>query len=207
MIIPPGRSGVAFSDGEHGDLRSDHSARARFSRGLGIPAHWATVTQVHGRDVGRADHPGDLGEADAIWTTTQSLPLAVFTADCFGVVIGADRAVGIAHAGWRGTEAGVAANLRSTMEEGGHDPRWAAIGPGIRECCFEVGPEVAERFSGYASHTDWGSLSVDLISALRSQLNGLELWISNGCTYHGSGWFSHRRSRAEERMATVGWLP
>lgn len=206
MIQPPGWDGVAFSDDSDGDLRGDERARHAAARALGIEGRWATVRQVHGNDVRRVSQAGDAGEADALWTTTTRLPLAVFTADCYGVVLGASGSVGVAHAGWRGAAGGVVTNLISAMTAAGHPPRRAAIGPGIGPCCFEVGAEVAERFPTWVTTTSWGSTSVDLAAAVRSQLEGLEIWASDRCTVHDDGWFSHRGSGTSERMATIGWL-
>jgi YfiH family protein len=88
---------------------------------------------------------------DGIITNTPGLVLAVQTADCLPVILAGlkRKAVGVFHAGWRGT-------LRRIVEKGvgemrrnfGCDPKHlqAAIGPGIRKCCFEVGPEVRVQF-------------------------------------------------------------
>lgn len=206
MIRPPGTDGVAFSERADGDLRGDTDARAAFSARLAIPDSWATAHQVHGNDVALARRGGDVGEADALWTTRTGLPVAVFTADCFGVVLHADGAVGVAHAGWRGTAAGVVAALRGEMTRAGHPPQRAAIGPGIGACCFEVGPEVAARFPGDTGQTSWATISVDLVTSLRRQLGGVETWASGACTLHDDRWFSHRRDATPKRLASVGWL-
>jgi hypothetical protein len=77
--------------------------------------------------------------------------LAVQTADCLPIIL-ADRkrhAIGVFHAGWRGTvkriaETGVG-EMRKYFKS---DPRnlVAAIGPGVRGCCYEVGEEVRTKF-------------------------------------------------------------
>lgn len=207
MISPPGRQGVAFSEGSDGDLRGDSAARSRLSRSLGITEDWATVRQVHGRELIRVETPGDAGEADGLWTSERGLPLAVFTADCHGVVLHASDAVGVAHAGWRGVDAGVVGRLRSEMADAGHEPHLAEIGPGIGPCCFEVGPEVAGRFPATSAITTWGTTSVDLGLAVKSQLEGTDVWAVGSCTMHEAGWFSHRQDGTPWRLATVGWLP
>lgn len=207
MIRPPGWSGAAFSERSDGDMRADPGARASMSALLGIDDRWAEVTQVHGGEVLMVDAPGIAGEADGLWTTQPGLPLAVFTADCFGVVVRADDAVGVAHAGWRGAASGVVATLAGSMESAGHAPTRAAVGPGIRPCCFEVGPEVVEHLgSRHAAQTTWGTTSVDLPAALEHQATGLEIWFSGACTRHEQGWFSHREDGTSERLASIGWL-
>ena len=82
MIRPPQLHGAAFSEATDGDIRNDLNARASLSEALGVSDSWATVHQVHGRDVVRATVSGDAGNADAVWTTDPGLPVAVFTADC-----------------------------------------------------------------------------------------------------------------------------
>ena len=58
------------------------------------------------------------------------------------------RVCGSAHAGWRGTVAGVAPRVVARMGELGARPAdvRVALGPSIGPCCFEVGPEVVEAF-------------------------------------------------------------
>jgi len=206
MIRPPGFIGVAFSERSDGDIRNHVAARGALASRLEVSEAWAEVSQVHGDHVVRVTAPGNRGEADALWTTEPGLPLAIFTADCFGVALVADDAVGVAHAGWRGAVSGVVPRLREEMSASGHDPRRAAVGPGIGSCCFEVGPEVAELFTDRAAVTSWGTTSVDLPAVLAGQLDGLETWKADGCTRHDPGWFSHRADGTSERLASIVWL-
>lgn len=206
MMRPPRWDGVVFSQGEDGDLKNDHSARDRLARKLGLTEAWAVVHQVHGNHVIRVSEGGDHGAGDALWSSEPRLPLAVFTADCFGVALLAETAVGVAHVGWRGADLGVARALRQEMAAGGHEPHMAAVGPGIRSCCFEVGTEVAERFPGHVTTTSWGTTSVDLPAVISAELDGLETWHAPACTRHEEGWHSHRRDATTRRMATLAWL-
>lgn len=210
MILAPvptrSGGGVAFSDASDGDVRGDAARRTDLARRLGISDRWATLTQVHGSNVVEVDRPGDQGEADAMFTSVGALPLAIFTADCAGVVVQAPGAVGVAHAGWRGAASGVVAALVSGMQAAGFHPVSAAIGPSLGSCCLEVGPEVSDRFDGFTARTSWGSESIDLVQAISSQLGGLNVWVADRCTLHEPGWFSHRRDRSLARMATIAWL-
>lgn len=207
MIRPPGLDGVAYSEKTDGDIGGDMTARTAVAGSLGISSDWAYVNQVHGSEVARVSASGVAGDADALWTTEEGLPLAIFTADCLGVVLHARGAVGVAHAGWRGAAAGVVTRLRGDMTASGHGPGWAAVGPGIGPCCFEVGSEVAAEFQGHVHQTTWGTTSVDLPAAVAGQLQGLEIWRSESCTLHEDRWLSHRENATPQRMATVGWLP
>jgi polyphenol oxidase len=195
MITPA--DGVAFTTAADGDMRRDQRARER----LGF-AEWATVRQVHGASVVDVHGGGDHGEADGLFTTEVGLSLAVFTADCLGVVIHGPGRVAVVHAGWRGVDMGAVANAVARVG----DVHSAHIGPHIRPCCFEVGPEVSARFAGHLGRTRAGTTSVDLASAVASQLP-VEPQIIDLCTRCGDDTFSHRRDGTQERLAAVGWVP
>jgi YfiH family protein len=98
-----------------------------------------------------AQPPAQPLAGDGLITDTPGVALAVLAADCLPVIVvdKRRRAIGVFHAGWRGTvkrivEKGVGAMRRHF----GSDPNdlVAAIGPGIRGCCYEVGEEVRTRF-------------------------------------------------------------
>lgn len=204
MIRGPRPEGVAFTEGSDGDM-ADAAARKAVSEQLGIDPLWASVAQVHGANVLRVDQGGKHGEADAVWTSEPGLPVAILTADCFGVVLVADGAVGVAHGGWRGLQGGVVGKLRVQMDDAGFSPAFAAVGPGIGACCFEVGTEVARLFDGHTATTAWGAESVNLAGVVEEQLVGIEKWFVDSCTYSDEGWFSHRRDRSKERLAALAW--
>ncbi|MBZ5631957.1 MAG: peptidoglycan editing factor PgeF [Acidobacteriia bacterium] len=114
-------------------------------------ATMASLKQIHSNISLAAHGPGCAGEGDALLTSEPGVAVSVRTADCFPILL-ADpntRAVAAVHAGWRGTAAGVVrASLTRMRSEFGTDPRnvFAAIGPGIGACCYEVGIEVARQF-------------------------------------------------------------
>ncbi|MGB7554601.1 MAG: peptidoglycan editing factor PgeF [Candidatus Korobacteraceae bacterium] len=95
--------------------------------------------------------PQDPLAGDGVITDTSELVLAVKTADCVPVLL-ADlkrRVVGAFHAGWRGTVARIVEKGVGEMRrQFGSQPRnlRAAIGPSIRRCCYQVGPEVRAEF-------------------------------------------------------------
>ncbi|HLU32185.1 MAG TPA: polyphenol oxidase family protein [Acidimicrobiia bacterium] len=202
---PDAPAGVLFTGPEDGDMRRDAAARRRVSTRHSVPAEWATVSQVHGNQVRLVDAPGLAGEGDALVTTRPGLGVAVFTADCLGVVLVGDGGVGVAHAGWRGLAAGVLEATVETMTEAGIDPRHGSVGPGIGPCCFEVGDEVAERFPDDRAETTWGARSVDLRAAARRRLGGIPVEVDARCTACQGG-PSHRHTGTSARMAAIGWL-
>lgn len=90
-----------------------------------------------------------IPERDGLVTDEPGVVLTIFTADCTPILFydPVRRAVGGAHAGWRGTAAGIAARTVEAMtREFGCDPRniRAAIGPCIGRCCFETDRDVPD---------------------------------------------------------------
>ena len=207
MIRPAGFRGAAFGTMAEGDARSDDAARRAFSRRLGVPAAWAWVTQVHGTRIADVAGPGSWGNADGIVTSKENLPLAVSTADCVPVILEGDEVAAVVHAGWRGTAAGVLEAMVETLSGRGTPPARAAIGPAIGPCCYEVGPEVADRFPGHVERTNWDTTSVDLAGAIASKLEPLEVWRSSECTFTSTDLHSFRRDGTERVQVAVGWLP
>ena len=107
MILPGGFRGAAFGTAAEGDARVDLEARAAFAAAVDVTEAWAFVSQVHGATVIEARRPGNLGEADAIFTTRPGLPVAVGTADCVPIILEGPDVAAVVHAGWRGVVAGV----------------------------------------------------------------------------------------------------
>jgi hypothetical protein len=123
--------------------------------GAELPVAWAK--QVHSARVLVA-REGRCGEGDAL-VGGEGLALSVASADCVPLLIAAGPRVAAVHAGWRGIEAGVipaaVARLVADAEAAGDDAdpaAWSAwIGPAIGPCCYEVGPEVADRVAAASS--------------------------------------------------------
>ncbi len=153
-------TGVFHANNMHekkGDTRENVAEnRRRFLAGLGLdPGGLFVVEQVHGTDILDVDGlvPGQTDdlEYDGLVTTRPGFTLGVTTADCLPVLLAArnGRAVAALHAGWRGLEAGILSRgVEAVCSRAGCDPGdlWAAVGPGIAACCFEIGPEVVEAF-------------------------------------------------------------
>jgi hypothetical protein len=84
-------------------------------------------------------------------TALAGVAVSVRTADCYPILLADERnhAVAAVHAGWRGTAARIAIRTLEEMHRlYGTEAAdvYAAIGPGIGECCYEVGADVARQF-------------------------------------------------------------
>ena len=116
---------------------------------------WPLVTlrQIHSDLIHRVKKPPEEQLAgDGLLTETPGMLLGIGTADCLPIILVdvKKKAVGIFHAGWRGT-------VKRIVEKGiGEMGRYfgtvpgdvkAAIGPGIHGCCYEVGTEVRDQFA------------------------------------------------------------
>lgn len=115
------------------------------------PAQLQATRHVHGTDVWKVGEPlAPDAEFDGLVCDRVGPVLGAFAADCIPIVFAEPdaRVCGAAHAGWRGTVAGVARNVLSRMAELGAKPERVrvALGPSIGPCCFEVGPEVVAEF-------------------------------------------------------------
>ena len=125
------------------------TGRAQPSRGS-----WPLITlrQIHSDLVHSINSiPAEPLHGDGMITSTPGLLLAIQTADCLPVILVDPRhhAVGVFHAGWRGTvqrivEKGVG-EMHRRFGSRGRDLK-AAIGAGIQGCCYQVGEEVRTRF-------------------------------------------------------------
>lgn len=149
-----------------GFTKDDSSAavernRAAFLASLGArtkkrgkSSFWPLVTlrQIHSDLIHCVDAPpSEPLVGDGLITAAPGLLLAIQTADCLPVILvdTKRRAVGVFHAGWRGTvkrivEKGVGEMFRHFGTQA-RDIK-AVIGPGIQGCCYEVGEEVRTKF-------------------------------------------------------------
>jgi YfiH family protein len=129
--------------------------RAAFSRELAAGSDLrplVTLRQVHSDTILFVETPSKSQlVGDGLITSTPGLLLGIQTADCLPIILvdPKHRAIGVFHAGWRGTvkrivEKGVGEMRRHFATRPG-DLK-AAIGPGIHGCCYPVGNEVREQF-------------------------------------------------------------
>lgn len=174
----------------------------------GEQVHGARVVPVTAADRGRGavNHAQAVEGADGLITDSPGVLLAGYFADCVPLLVVDPKGlrVGIGHAGWRGTVDNIAGTLiQSLVDAYGSDPTEVVvwIGPAIGPCCFQVGPEVAERFqqTGLGAYVRRGEgLSIDLPAVNKHLLVAAgvpidHIEVSQVCTAcHTDRFFSHR---------------
>ncbi len=209
-----------FGSSDQSDVVAINRDRAAGALGLGA-GRLVTLNQVHSADVLTLTAPPEgRPAADAMVTATPGLGLGILTADCQPVLFADARAgvIGAAHAGWRGTLAGVLEATLDAMEALGarRADVVAVIGPTISQAAYEVGPEFMDSFlaedPGYGRFFTGGPAGRPLfdlpafgLHRLRSAGVGHAEWIGQ-CTYRDPGRFYSYRRTTHRKEADYGRL-
>jgi YfiH family protein len=114
--------------------------------------HGDNIVHVDKQQQGRGTYTYDtsLPDCDGLVTSLPGVALLTFYADCVPVYLfdPDKRVIGMVHSGWKGTMQRIAEKAVSVMR-GSYASQsgdlWAAIGPGIEGCCFEISPSLAEE--------------------------------------------------------------
>ncbi len=110
------------------------------------------IKQVHkSKIIEISEKTQNLRKADGMTTGEENILLLIKTADCFPVLLSDNTgtAVGALHVGWRSAAGGILQKgINYLCKAYGKTSRniLAAIGPGIRKCCFEVKRDFIEYF-------------------------------------------------------------
>ena len=136
--------------------------------------------------------------ADAVITARKNLLVGVLVADCVPVLLydKEKEVIGAVHAGWRGTAGRILPDTIKMMHEKFCSSPLnisVAIGPSIKQCCYEVGEEVTERVLAATGDGDYffkkdGSCFVDIafankVQALDAGVIPENIWLSGECTF------------------------
>ena len=157
--------------------------------------------------------PKDRNSVDGLITNEKNVTLTTFYADCVPLFFldPERRAIGLAHAGWRGTVAKMGAEMVKAMaREFGSSPKelLAAVGPSIGPCCFEVDAPVYNEFAAlteirpheFIVEKGGGKYIIDLWEANRRILMeagvpSQNIEVAQLCTKCNAQWlWSHRAS-------------
>jgi polyphenol oxidase len=160
------------------------------------------LKQVHGANVCKGN--SEKQEGDALVTNEKHLVLAVSVADCYPMLFhdATNDVIGAAHAGWRGTCAGIGMQTLEKMKNLGAvaDQIQVAIGQGISKKNFEVGDEVIAQFKAKhfpadcfdGNHLDLARCNRHLL--IQGGIPEKNIWIMNRCTFEPE-FFSYRRDK------------
>ncbi len=189
------------------------ASRRAFARAVGIGDEpLTTAGAVHGSMVARVDEPKDVVQGvDALVTNHRGVALFATFADCYPIVLWdpVTRSAGLAHAGWRGTLAGVAkAAVNAMHDEFGTTPEnvRAGIGPGICGRCYEVGADVASQFEPRFLTPSGDRFLLDLAAANLAQLEEAgvsDVHVLGLCTKETDFLPSHRRTPDGTRFGAI----
>lgn len=150
---------MAFNRGDNPDSVTENYRRLCGSVGLDFESLTASAQDHHTfvRKVTKADRgvgiyrPRDMQSVDALITNERGVTLVTYYADCTPLffVDTKNKAIGLAHAGWRGTVGRIGQKVVEKMTaEFGTNPEdlVCAVGPAISKCCYEVDKTCADEF-------------------------------------------------------------
>lgn len=170
--------------------------RRRFCSKLAIEVGSLVISQqIHGNTTtvindshkghGAYGHEDAISSTDGIITESRGVALAVLTADCVPVMVvdPLRKAIGIAHAGWRGALSMIAAKTVLKMRDTfGTEPAdcLVALGPSIGLCCYKAGEDVISQFQRvFGPAICVAKDRLDLQLAVQLQLAGVGVEKSN----------------------------
>lgn len=189
-------------------------------------AHGTNVVKVTAKDCGRGISldKDPLPECDGIITNDPNVTLFTLHADCsaFFVADPIKRAIGLAHAGWRGTYGRIGKNLIDRMVKEydcNASDMFAVVSPCICGDCYEVSEDVADMFVKeydckelIKPHARKGKFYLDIRRAARLQfieagLPKKQIADINSCTFENEDLFySYRRSGRDKTGAMGAFL-
>ena len=182
---------LAFNRGDYPDCVIENYRRICDSIGLDFYSltasaqdHHTFVRRVTSADKGVGIYkPRDMQSVDALITNEPGLTLVTYYADCTPLffVDTKRQAIGLAHAGWRGTVGRIGGKVIAEMTERfGTNPSdlVCAIGPAISKCCYEVDKACADEFykledldnSKFIFPTENNKFMIDLLETNRQIL-------------------------------------
>ncbi len=212
------------------DAESVANNRRNYFKKLSLePSRVVTAEQVHGaeirhvreEDAGRGvfELNGRIPATDGLLTDIQGMVLTTLHADCAPIFYADSehKAIGLAHAGWRGIIAGLPGKMLTEMErEFGSKPHEinVTVGPMICPTHYEVTTELAERFQARFGPQvvlmEGGKPDLDLYAAIVVNLleNGLNpacIPPRPSCTFENPNFASYRRDGPPAR-SMLAWM-
>ncbi|MBW2333001.1 MAG: peptidoglycan editing factor PgeF [Deltaproteobacteria bacterium] len=208
--------------------------RKRLAATIGIPLrHFTIGEQIHSGNVtiiseelrgkGSTNHKEAINATDAMVTNAADICLVVLVADCVPILFfdPIKRAIGVAHAGWKGTLQFIAQKTVRAMEKAfGSSPQDIIVGagPSIGPCCYKVGEDVIsqvetifhtrkecilnESKSGEGYFDLW---KANLTQLLQAGIKRKNIEMARMCTCHKPDvFFSYRHQKGETGRFCAG---
>lgn len=215
---------MAFNRGDNPECVTENYKRICQSAGFDFDSltasaqdHNTLVRAVTSENKGTGIYkPRDLESVDALITNEKGVTLVTYYADCTPLffVDTKQKAIGLAHAGWRGTVGRIGEKVVNKMSElYGTNPAdiVAAIGPAISVCCYEVDKPCADNFyalgdldsSRFVFPKENGKYMIDLLETNRQILvaagiKNENITVSDVCTNCNSELlWSHRATKGK----------
>lgn len=177
--------------------------------------HTDNIEIIDHKHIGIGVH-SDWGRGvDACITMEKNVPILCYSADCVPILMYADdiKAIAAIHAGWRGSADAIARKTAEKLKALGALPEniYAAIGPCIGQCCYEVSADVALKFDEkyYISKEnekymlDLAAVNFDLLQSCDIKKENISL--SEICTRCNNDlFFSHRGQNG--KSGTLGGI-
>ncbi|RLQ95818.1 peptidoglycan editing factor PgeF [Falsibacillus albus] len=223
-----------FHVGDHLELVAEN--RKTLSSSIGLPVdHWVGAEQTHGshiqqigkddRGKGSLDYASSIKDTDGLYTCVEGLLLTLCFADCVPVyfIEPDSRMIGIAHAGWKGTVKGIAAEMILQWEKHGINKEkiQVMIGPSICQDCYIVDDNVIKEIEKWLEVSDqkpyneisFAQYALDLkkmnrIILEKSGIPARNIMSTNYCTScHSKHFFSHRKDGGStgRMLSFIGW--
>ncbi|WP_242688515.1 peptidoglycan editing factor PgeF [Bacillus sp. Cs-700] len=191
---------------------------------VGEQIHGAALAKIFSKDKGRGstDHHDAISSVDGLYTDDEGVLLTALYADCVPLYFYAPKAnrVGLAHAGWKGTTKNIAGEMINAWKQDGikAEDIYAAIGPSIGKCCYEVDDGVVNQVNSLLlnkatlyEETSKGKYQLDLKTVnrellLKAGVQSSHLSTSSYCTSCSDLFFSHRKEEGKtgRMMAYIG---
>ncbi|WP_103107662.1 peptidoglycan editing factor PgeF [Brevibacillus reuszeri] len=213
------------------------SNRQKLAKEVDMPfSAWTCADQVHGNQVcqvmaagaGKDSLDDAIKATDGLFTGQKGVLLTSFYADCVPLYFldPASGAVGLAHAGWKGTVARIAEEMVKSLQHHFHakpEELLVAIGPSIGGCCYEVDDRIITQVQASAkewekavtaSQNDRYMLDLRQLNTsilLESGIASEQIMTTDWCTSCRTDmFFSHRKEAGTAgttgRMASfIGW--
>ncbi len=181
--------------------------------------HDIKVKCVTKEDIGKGLHrQSDIIGIDGLVTIEKNIPLYTYYADCVPVffVDSKTKAVGVSHAGWKGTLNNIVKETVNLMKKEYNtkpEDLYVGIGPSIHSCCFEVDEDVYIPFKeNLKNHNDFitkkgEKYHIDLQSINKYHLQNLgvkNIEIAPYCTKCNSELFYSHRQQGVKRGTMSG---